>query len=451
MKIYTEVLMQWDEKKQKLIEVSSSSFDYKGKVDLCGGHTSSGADEWNVADDEYSAGYMAAGMPGGRYPKYLDESIRGTEDSAIFSGEYNIGGEFIGDLGTVDRDELNAWKHSESRLNSGETWLGGGGQVEKMQSMARDFGKQGGYYDKYVDLALKKPFEALAVRGLTEATELSTGLEEEQLENIGLTGGGEKYGLDSDQRYIASDQAVELRRQKEELDIAEQSKIEEQETIEGAKEMALDAKEEQLRKTNIQREQMSGEVLPAEEALRAEQAASGFAYSAPGEQAARTTRSGGQAAFENLEEAERGARLAYDTEIEGLEAEEESIEKDFKAAELRYGGNVANILKESNQRVGDLLGMARQIADAHREQGSRLVQSSVNRGAEFGGLGDWGDYESRANVMRTDTLVGAPTGGFYQEQFAPGFQQIEQFLETAQANVREGAERIEANIMEGRE
>ena len=36
MKIYTSVVMQWDEKKKELVEVSSESYEYKGDLALCG-------------------------------------------------------------------------------------------------------------------------------------------------------------------------------------------------------------------------------------------------------------------------------------------------------------------------------------------------------------------------------------------------------------------------------
>ena len=35
MKIYTSVVMQWDEKKKELVEVSSESYVYKGDLGLC--------------------------------------------------------------------------------------------------------------------------------------------------------------------------------------------------------------------------------------------------------------------------------------------------------------------------------------------------------------------------------------------------------------------------------
>ena len=35
MRIYTEVNFQWDDKKGKLVEVSSDSFDYSGEMALC--------------------------------------------------------------------------------------------------------------------------------------------------------------------------------------------------------------------------------------------------------------------------------------------------------------------------------------------------------------------------------------------------------------------------------
>ena len=40
MKIYTEVIMQWDEGKGKLVEVSSKSHEYNGDLALCGGGSS---------------------------------------------------------------------------------------------------------------------------------------------------------------------------------------------------------------------------------------------------------------------------------------------------------------------------------------------------------------------------------------------------------------------------
>lgn len=39
MKIYTEVIMQWDDDKGKLVDISSESYEYSGDVALCGGNT----------------------------------------------------------------------------------------------------------------------------------------------------------------------------------------------------------------------------------------------------------------------------------------------------------------------------------------------------------------------------------------------------------------------------
>ena len=37
MKIYTEVIMEWNEDKGELVEVSSESYEHEGSVALCGG------------------------------------------------------------------------------------------------------------------------------------------------------------------------------------------------------------------------------------------------------------------------------------------------------------------------------------------------------------------------------------------------------------------------------
>ena len=39
MRVYTEVIFEWDEKQGKLVEISSNSFDYSGEVALCGWKT----------------------------------------------------------------------------------------------------------------------------------------------------------------------------------------------------------------------------------------------------------------------------------------------------------------------------------------------------------------------------------------------------------------------------
>ena len=35
MKIYTEIIMQWDEDNEELVEVSSESHEYNGNIDYC--------------------------------------------------------------------------------------------------------------------------------------------------------------------------------------------------------------------------------------------------------------------------------------------------------------------------------------------------------------------------------------------------------------------------------
>ena len=44
MRIYTEVIMEWDEEKQAMVEVSSESYEYEGDVALCGKQTSN--EDW---------------------------------------------------------------------------------------------------------------------------------------------------------------------------------------------------------------------------------------------------------------------------------------------------------------------------------------------------------------------------------------------------------------------
>jgi hypothetical protein len=53
MRIYTEVNFQWDDKKGKLVEVSSESFDYSGEMALCKWSNDWGDHLWDDAGYEY--------------------------------------------------------------------------------------------------------------------------------------------------------------------------------------------------------------------------------------------------------------------------------------------------------------------------------------------------------------------------------------------------------------
>ena len=84
MRIYTEVNFQWDDKKGKLVEVSSDSFDYSGEMALCKWSNDWGDHLWDDAGYEYKqdveehAGWtgnirtakLYRRAPGGEWVKY---------------------------------------------------------------------------------------------------------------------------------------------------------------------------------------------------------------------------------------------------------------------------------------------------------------------------------------------------------------------------------------------
>ena len=59
MRIYTEVIFEWDDKQGKLVETSSKSFDYQGELALCAW------EGWEVLGfDDYGNEYRVRGNKG---------------------------------------------------------------------------------------------------------------------------------------------------------------------------------------------------------------------------------------------------------------------------------------------------------------------------------------------------------------------------------------------------
>jgi hypothetical protein len=447
MKIYDEVTIDMNPESSTYGKhLSESSSEYNGNIDLCKG---SGADQWTVKDDEYSAGYMAAGMEGGTYPRQLKQIHGGGLDPEIFSGEYKYGGAAIdSDLGTVDPEKISrrsGWQRKwETGFMGGHKWQGQEEETQAQQ-VARDF--QSKWYDPYKEVALTRPFEALAVRGLEEATAESTGLSQEQIDRMQGVTGGSQYGLTEGGKYMAKGSGTEMKRLTEEFDITKQTREDELATLEEAEELAAREKGEKLKKIGSARSRATEGVLPAEEALRAEAAGTGFSYSAPGQRQAMATRGQAQQGLEDLTDQERLARESFALEEERIEGQRGEVEEAFEAAEAKYGADIANVLATGKGRVNELIGAAGQILEAHQGYGKELVEQSRNVGGSYG-AGDWGNWEYADITRNRGGVLGSPTGGYFQEDpGGTGFTDIDTFLRGNVEALSTSAQRLEGDLL----
>ena len=127
MRIYTEVNFQWDDKKGKLVEVSSDSFDYSGEMALARSEWTAGGEYYDVYGHHWVAQYwvnMWGVITGERYKKdgvWVEEFKKGKKnrDDANARFKSYVEGKSDGNA-FVDTDALDAHWASEYHIPKGE-------------------------------------------------------------------------------------------------------------------------------------------------------------------------------------------------------------------------------------------------------------------------------------------------------------------------------------------
>ena len=128
MRIYTEVNFQWDDKKGKLVEVSSESFDYSGEMALARSEWTAGGEYYDVYGHHWVAQYwvnMWGTITGERYKKdgeWVEEFTEGSgsRDDANDRFKKYVEGKSDGNV-FVDEDALNKHWQDEYHVDRPES------------------------------------------------------------------------------------------------------------------------------------------------------------------------------------------------------------------------------------------------------------------------------------------------------------------------------------------
>ena len=468
MKIYTEIIMKWDDKEGRLVESSSKSYNHKGEIDLCkksrwirGGRS----DTWVAREaGKGNPGLQALrfkhgifGGKGGQHsekgPSLFDEVVGKP------SGVQTIGDRVI--------PGVDIQPTSYSRI-MGRKSGGGGKKKPRVHQIRKEFQAyapqfKGSFYDPMVEATVRQPL----AQAMEQQFQSASGIPQSVLSGYracgGLTsrGGEGKYatpwgsgaiiepalsggakgdlmgGLES--AATSYQGALDEFARQEALQEDKRQQLFDTEARDKAKaEVAWQrGTQEAARKTA---DLLQGQVDRGDVA-GAPYAKGGFAYSGPGERRMAGEEAKTRAQLRDIGVAKRTGRRALEGKVdEAIRAREEGIEGeggvedklsdilaqrdvaagDWTSAQRAYGEGLRGLMEAAAGEIKGMQDWTGALTGAHRQYGKEIDAA--------GDMPTFG-YNLRAvpsTKLTGTTRFGAPTGGWWSEtpeQLGPGLAQ----------------------------
>ena len=423
MKIYDEVTIDMNPESSTYGEhLSEDSSNYNGDVALCGG-----ADPTKIQGGyDPRPGVMAMGRGGGKVPGSLDPVVGGD-----ISGITDVGGKTIEGIDPIISEGVDRGRYSGTRqgrfLGTGRRRTYDTAQEEAFSDKFRE-----GWYDPYLDTALKNPMQQIREKGFEAATTENTGLSQDVINQYLPAGMGDLQGervIEKGSLTQLGDIKADMELAKQEAEFAKEGALED---IDIAEEEATLKRDRALQEGAQKRAQLAQGTLTAEQAARAPLGTTGFAYSGPQQRALQTERGQGMSAMETMARNQQQIESDYQKAREGFETGREDVEtqygKAIDTAELDYERGAAGALDTSKDAVNELLRGAEGLVGSHMKFGQDLVAGSADPG--------WGGFSEARNIYG-QTGYGAPTQGWFRD--APGFSPTKDYLnvhEQAYENLR---------------
>lgn len=350
MRIYTEVVMQWDESKGKLVEISSESYEHKGEVAL-------------AATDPYD---WTAAFPARRSPGVV--STYGTTTGVPL--DVLPSGSQIQGIDEIYKQSLYDIIHQYDDT----VYLTG---KETKREKAHDqfkYGRWGhpswaeGWYDPAFESVVRAPAASIlgmSGQGLGDAQSL---VKPEASPLIGLQEAfgdrpipqhlqGYQPGPATQQLgrgpLIHEDVKTDIQSAIAGLEIGRTAHEELLEGFETERGEAKDVQKEGLLEQKIARSKALAGRPQEYEAARAAQAATGMSYSAPAEAVLTETQEEGVEELTDIKLGEREVREDYDEAIKGIEGRERAEEIAWTGQQTDIEGEFQSAFEESDRLLGD--------------------------------------------------------------------------------------------------
>lgn len=418
MKIYTEVVMEWDDDKGKMVEISSESYEYEGDVALCG---KSGEKIGTHRQKEANPYSMASRLPSNRFPQnvqggpgsglpygFADRGIKGIYPS------YKAGvGGYPGSSGVG----LDMYKYGNKNVNLGETY-------GYNTSNVKGPNWEEGWYDPYFHSSVSAPireiiggdsfsYPGFPSEGKTYGAQklIRSGEGRSQFMPVSEAIGDkfkplwEGLGVGSQASAVGYDEpvvAVEGRTATglnpimiDEL-LSEEAYQDELADLETREIKAGEAKKEELTSVKDERRSFIAGRAPEYERARAAQAATGMAYSAPAEEQLTSTQEETTLSLSDMKRKEFKTRKDYDEAIESIESDKITAEKTREGEKAQHLMDVGGVFADTATAAEELYGVGDEILLGHREYGKTLSgggladyygKSTYSKGV--GGGGAW--------------------------------------------------------------
>lgn len=439
MKIYTEVVMQWDDDKGKLVDVSSESYEYSGDVALCGG----GKKRWKGYSGNPKFRFHGPTQPGmtamrlDKYGHKFPTELPG--DYSIFPFIPGMGdvqqpqGAQLPNIGDVDPGSKGHHLHREKRHGRKKRTPRG----DYLEWAARDYGGKFGsqWYDPYKEAVSKTPLEGIIKEGFAPVSSfLPEGFDFTGPEGAAPPGNIIAPGMGAGSTTPESlgpivkttsggaigDLGDELELSRGDYDQAMLDR--EQEDVEN-----LALKKELMSEKDIERRALlRGDIedIPKREASIAR---TGMAYSGPAERAIQRAKEGDIGDLATITREKRGYEKDYQKQKDAIQTQREEDYGDLQAAERDFGYELKSILGETTDEATDMFSYLQDLYQGHKDYGSKLL-GEMDPGDDLGS-----GYQMR-NLGYSDILgvtgqgYGEPQGGWFREEMQdmPGMG-IEQF------------------------
>ena len=427
MKVYTEVVMEWDEDKQEMVEVSSESYEYNGDVAQCGSGYAWGTHEKSVPGEKGRPGIAALSRKG------LSEEYRhpsrtpgqGVITDIGSSGRYGvesganvkIGDNLLGQYGAVDPTAGDL-----PETVSGEWEIGGKSYPRYNELMRRADIYDTAFSQQYYPEFMKKAY-------VNPAQQLTTFSEDPGM------GGFEKLGdvlqrqtsdLPGGQEMDFSDLMSEIQGQGLGVNVggwggspivskasggdigdAIDALVTAGEEYYGGKEEAEEAREKGMLDTKLQRQAILEGQAPAEVAREARIAKTGMAYSGPAERIADLSRGKEIGNLRDVMLSRRDIEDKYSSAVEGLES-------GFDESKAAFGTAIKGAVEKGGEEAGEYLSNLPSLPGEHLKYGMDLDVEQADEVKEgdmlYTGL-NIGDLAGQTGGIKS-----APSRGFYKEE-----------------------------------
>ena len=447
MRIYTEVVMQWDENKEEFIEVSSESFNHEGSVGLCASGETWGYDpKYKIRGGKGQPGWQAAGLKetdykhpgtiqnfGAGYNMFQGLSPQGkTIDANLPSGELKGS---TPTRGFNTTSTLGGLKRSANRGNplgslisdvfevAGDV-LGGIGasgwgdpdmrRGTTAEALTRDYSQKFAedWYPQYTEKVFREPGREIQQEHLTELSPTTfPGMPENLFEGYGTP-------------IIHSGSSAEIGGLGSDLVGARGDYTEAMDDIQVEEDRIRLEKAEADKKTNIQRAEFLRGMPSAQEARDASIAKTGMAYSGPAQRAAFIEKGKEEQTLRDITEAKRTGQKTFEQGLTQVKDAREGAFGEYEAAEESFAENLLGTIGEGGSQIQDLLSFVQDLPAASKAYGMGFEEQAS-------GAGSMTDWYRLKNLGQAQSMVGeegtgawaAPTSAGYFNEMASGLPQ----------------------------